>query len=145
MDFVLSWGPWGGRGRGVAPFSKFLNIFKLSSKFSLLLLNVGGSWGERFLDIGDFCRGGVDFLLGGLVDFLKPKCLRSNVSFLIFKKICRPKCGWGFFLGFLGGFLVFLGLGGRGAILRGIFKGEGFSCSWQIFLLGVGHFKNSFG
>ena len=55
------------------------------------------------------CRGRLDFILGGLVDFLKPKCFRSNVSFSIFRKICRPKCGWGFFFIFFGGFLVFLG------------------------------------
>ena len=52
--------------------------------------------------------------------------------------------GVGVFLYFLWGILDIFGVSGRGAITRGIFRGEGFVSSWQIFLLGVGHFTENF-
>ena len=89
-------------------FSIFLNIFRLSSKFPLLLLIAGVSWGDIVVNFEDFGGRGV-FLLGYFVDFFRPKCFKSRVSCLIFIKICRPKWGWGFFFIFFGGFLIFLG------------------------------------
>ena len=87
--------------------------------------------------------GGIFFLL--LVDFFRPSCVKSvNVLSTFMNNFC-PNWGWGlvFFLvdlisdfsDFSWGVVFFLWV-----VVFCIFLGEGFSSSWQIFLLGVLNF-----